>query len=237
MFNWKFSSPTNKQLINLALGGYYAFIGILLLSMYFYPGSTHSDKTTLTYSLVHNFLSDLGISIVYSGAQNFISSTLFAFATTSVCVGLMAYFLVMPSIVSRGKWSFRLAQGGSMAGIFCGLAFMGVGFTPHNYYPDAHMFVVKVGFQLFLVVMLLHSLAIMRNEVGLSKKLVWIYVIFMTILCYYIYLLNWGPSIKEGNNLAIHVVWQKITVLGLSTTVFVQSLMLKNHIRALYKSQ
>ena len=237
MFNWKFSSPTNKQLINLALGGYYAFIGILLLSMYFYPGSTHSDKTTLTYSLVHNFLSDLGLSIVYSGAQNFISSTLFAFATTSVCVGLMAYFLVMPSIVSRGQFSFRLAQVGSMAGILCGLAFMGVGFTPHNYYPDAHMFVVKVGFQLFLVVMLLHSLAIMRNEVGLSKKLVWIYVIFMTILCYYIYLLNWGPSIKEGNNLAIHVVWQKITVLGLSTTVFVQSLMLKNHIRALYKSQ
>ena len=237
MFNWKFSSPTNKQLINLALGGYYAFIGILLLSMYFYPGSTHSDKTTLTYSLVHNFLSDLGLSIVYSGAQNFISSTLFAFATTSVCVGLMAYFLVMPSIVSRGQSSFRLAQVGSMAGILCGLAFMGVGFTPHNYYPDAHMFVVKVGFQLFLVVMLLHSLAIMRNEVGLSKKLVWIYVIFMTILCYYIYLLNWGPSIKEENNLAIHVVWQKITVLGLSTTVFVQSLMLKNHIRALYKSQ
>ena len=237
MFNWKFSSPTNKQLINLALGGYYAFIGILLLSMYFYPGSTHSDKTTLTYSLVHNFLSDLGLSIVYSGAQNFISSTLFAFATTSVCVGLMAYFLVMPSIVSRGQFSFRLAQVGSMAGILCGLAFMGVGFTPHNYYPDAHMFVVKVGFQLFLIVMLLHSLAIMRNEVGLSKKLVWIYVIFMTILCYYIYLLNWGPSIKEGNNLAIHVVWQKITVLGLSTTVFVQSLMLKNHIRALYKSQ
>jgi len=49
--------------------------------------------------------------------------------------------------------------------------------------------------------------------------------------------LNWGPSIKEGNNLAIHVVWQKITVLGLSTTIFVQSLILKNHIRALYKSQ
>jgi hypothetical protein len=233
MFNWKFSSPTNKQLINLALGGYYAFIGILLLSMYFYPGSTHSDKTTLTYSLTHNFLSDLGLTIVYSGNQNFISSTLFAFATTSVCVGLMAYFLVMPSIVSRGQFSFRLAQVGSMAGILCGLAFMGVGFTPHNYYPDAHMFVVKVGFQLFLVVMLLHSLAIMKNEVGLNKKLVWIYVIFMAILCYYIYLLNWGPSIKEGNNLAIHVVWQKITVLGLSTTVFVQSLMLKNHIRAL----
>ena len=233
MFNWKFSSPTNKQLINLALGGYYAFIGILLLSMYFYPGSTHSDKTTLTYSLTHNFLSDLGLTIVYSGAQNFISSTLFAFATTSVCVGLMAYFLVMPSIVSRGQFSFRLAQVGSLAGILCGLAFMGVGFTPHNYYPDAHMLVVKVGFQLFLVVMLLHSLAIMKNEVGLSKKLVWIYVVFMTILCYYIYLLNWGPSIKEGNNLAIHVVWQKITVLGLSTTVFVQSLMLKNHIRAL----
>ena len=233
MFNWKFSSPTNKQLINFALGGYYVFIGILILSMYFYPGSTHSDKTTLIYSLTHNFLSDLGLTIVYSGAQNFISSTLFAFATTSVCVGLISYFLVMPSIVSNGQFSFRLSQVGSMAGILCGLAFMGVGFTPHNYYPDAHMFAVRMGFQLFLVVMLLHSMAIMKNEVGLSKNSVWIYAFFMSILCYYIYLLNWGPSIKEGNGLVIHVVWQKITVLGLSTTVFVQSLMLKYHIRAL----
>jgi len=237
MFSWKFSSHTNKQLINLALGGYYTFIGILLLAMYFYPGSTHSDKTTLTYSLTHNFLSDLGLTIVYSDAQNFISSTLFAFATTAVCVGLITYFLVMPSIVNRGKFSLRLSQIGSIAGMLCGLAFMGVGFTPYNYYPDEHMFVVKLGFQLFLAVMLLHSIAIMKNEVGLSKMLVWIYVVFMFILCYYIYLLNWGPSIEEGNNLAIHVVWQKITVIGLSTTVYVQSLMLKSHIRALYKSQ
>ena len=110
---------------------------------------------------------------------------------------------------------------------------MGVGFTPYNYYPDAHMFAVRMGFQLFLVVMLLHSMAIMKNEVGLSKNSVWVYAVFMSILCYYIYLLNWGPPIKEGNGLVIHVVWQKITVLGLSTTVFVQSLMLKNHIRAL----
>ena len=237
MFSWKFSSHTNKQLVDLALGGYYTFIGILLLAMYCYPGSTHSDKTTLVYSLTHNFLSDLGLTIVYSGAQNFISSTLFAFATTSVCVALITYFLVMPSIVNSGKFSFRLSQIGSIAGMLCGLAFMGVGFTPYNYYPNGHMFVVKVGFQLFLGVMLLHSLAIMKNEVGLSKKPIGIYMLFMTILCYYIYLLNWGPPIEEGNNLAIHVVWQKITVLGLSTTIFVQSLMLKNHIRALYKSQ
>ena len=237
MFSWKFSSHINKQLINFALGGYYAFIGILLLSMYCYPGSTHSDKTTLTYSLTHNFLSDLGLTIVYSGAQNFISSTLFAFATTSVCVGLISYFLVMPSIVSSGQFSFRLSQIGSLAGMLCGLAFMGVGFTPYNYYPDGHMFVVKVGFQLFLVVMLLHSFAILKNEVGLSKKPIGIYMLFMTVLCYYIYLLNWGPPIEEGNNLAIHVVWQKITVIGLSTTVYVQSLLLKHHFWALYKSQ
>ena len=121
--------------------------------------------------------------------------------------------------------------------MICGLAFMGVGFTPHNYYPDAHIFAVKLGFQLFLAVMLFHSMAIMKNEVGLRKKSLWIYAVFMTILCYYIYLLNWGPPIKEGNGLVIHVIWQKITVLGLSTTIFVQSLMLKTHIQALPKTE
>ncbi|MBC8311501.1 MAG: hypothetical protein H8E72_04300 [Candidatus Marinimicrobia bacterium] len=237
MFSWNFTSSTIKKLINIALGAYYTFIVVLLLAVYCYPGSTHRDTATLGYSMTHNFLSDLGRTITYSGAQNFLSSTLFVMGTTLVCVGLIAYFLVMPAIVNKNKMNKVLAQVGSFAGIICGLAFMGVGFTPHNYYPDAHMFAVRLGFQLFLVVMLLHSIAIMKNEVGLSKKSVWIYVVFMTILCYYIYLLNWGPSIKEGNGLVIHVVWQKITVIGLSTTVFVQSLMLKKHIRALYKSQ
>ncbi|MBT5956569.1 MAG: hypothetical protein HN820_06020 [Candidatus Marinimicrobia bacterium] len=233
MFSWSFTSTTIKQLINIALTAYYAFIVVLLLAVYCYPGSTHRDDTTVGYSITHNFLSDLGRTITYSGAQNFLSSTLFVMGTTLVCAGLIAYFLVMPAIVNKSKLSKILSQVGSLAGILCGLAFMGVGFTPHNYYPDAHMFVVRFGFQLFLVVMLLHSVAIMKNEVGLSKKSVWIYTVFMTILCYYIYLLNWGPPIKEGNGLVIHVIWQKITVLGLSTTVFVQSLMLKNHIRAL----
>lgn len=233
MFSWNFSSSTIRQMINIALGSYYTFIVALLLAVYCYPGSTHRDNSTLGYSMTHNFLSDLGRTIVYSGTQNFLSSTLFVMGTTLVCIGLIAYFLVMPVIVNKSKLSKVLAQIGSLAGMLCGLAFMGVGFTPHNYYPDAHMFAVRMGFQLFLVVMLLHSMAIMKNEVGLSKNSVWVYAVFMSILCYYIYLLNWGPPIKEGNGLVIHVVWQKITVLGLSTTVFVQSLMLKNHIRAL----
>ena len=233
MFSWSFTSSTMKQLINIALGSYYGFIGTLLLAVYYYPGSTHADNYTLGYSMTHNFLSDLGLTITYSGAQNFLSSTLFVLATTLVCIGLIAYFLVMPAIVNKNILSKILAQIGSFSGILCGIAFMAVGFTPHNYYPDAHMFAVKFGFQLFLVVIVLHSISIMKNKVDLSRNLVWIYVVFMLILCYYIYLLNWGPSIKEGNGLVIHVVWQKITVLGLSTTVFVQSFMLKSHIRAL----
>jgi len=237
LFNWKFSSATIKQLINIALWAYFAFIVSLLLAVICYPGSTHQDNTTLGYSLTHNFLSDLGRTIVYSGEHNFLSSTLFVMGTTLACIGLIAYFLVMPAIVNRERLSQFFAQLGSLAGMICGLAFMGVGFTPHNYYPDAHIFAVKLGFQLFLAVMLFHSMAIMKNEVGLRKKSVWIYAVFMTILCYYIYLLNWGPPIKEGNGLVIHVIWQKITVLGLSTTIFVQSLMLKTHIQALPKTE
>jgi len=169
MFSWNFSSSTIKQLINIALGAYFTFIVALLLAVFCYPGSTHRDNSTVGYSITHNFLSDLGRTIAYSGEQNFLSSTLFVMGTTLVCIGLITYFLVMPAIVNKSKLSKTLAQVGSLAGMLCGLAFMGVGFTPHNYYPDAHMFAVKLGFQLFLVVMLLHSMAIMKNEVGLSK--------------------------------------------------------------------
>ena len=233
MFTWKFSISTVKQLLNLAIGAFYLFIIILSLAIYFYPGSSHADKMTESYNLNYNFLSDLGLTIVYSGHQNFISSTLFVFATTCVCIGLLGYFLALPVILDKGVLSKRLSQVGSLCGILCGIAFMGVGFTPYNYYPDAHMFAVKLGFQLFLLVMLLHSLAIINNEVNLSKNTIWVYFIFMSVLSFYIYLLNWGPSIKVGNGLFINVVWQKITVVGLSITIFIQSLILKKHIQAL----
>ena len=233
MFNWKFSSSTNKGLINFALGGYYGFIGILILSMYFYPGSHHKDDLTQSYSLSHNFLSDLGMTITYSGSQNFISSTLFVFATVLVFIGLTSYFLAFASVVNRDYISLKLAQLGSVSGIICGFSFMGVGFTPHNYYLNEHMFFVKLGFQLFLVVMLCHTVSIFYNKVGLTKKTFWINILFMFVLLFHIYLLNWGPSIDDKYGLLLKVVWQKVTVVGLSTTIFFQAFLLKSHICSL----
>ena len=233
MPDWKFSTHTNKKLINASIRSYFIFLGILICSIYYYPGSHHKDTTTLSYSITHNFLSDLGLTIVYSGEQNFISSTLFVFATTLVCIGLVAYFLVIPSILNKGNISSKFAKLGSVSGIICGIAFMGVGFTPHNYYLDEHMFFVKLGFQLFLVVMLLHSLAILKNKVGLDKRILWVYFVFMGVLLFHIYLLNWGPSVNEGYGLVLKVVWQKVTVIGLSTTVFLQALIIKKYIHSL----
>ena len=221
------------QLLNIALGSFYSFIIFLFLSIYFYPGSSHADKASQIYNFNYNFLSDLGLTIVYSGEQNFISSTLFVFATTCVCIGLTSYFLALPVILNKGLFSQRLSQIGSIFGIMCGFAFMGVGLTPHNYYPEAHMFSVKLGFQLFLIVMLFHSLAIYKNKIDLSKNTIWVYIFFMLVLCFHIYLLNWGPSIGEGNGLLIKVVWQKITVIGLSMTIFTQSYILKKYIQSL----
>ena len=233
MQEWKFSDKINKALINTSLVSYFLFIGLLIVSMYYYPGSNHLDKNSEYYSITHNFLSDLGYTIVYSGAQNFISSTLFVFATTFVCIGLITYFLAVPSLMNEDLTCFRLTQLGSIAGIICGFAFMGVGFTPYNYYPDEHMFFVRLGFQLFLFVMLMHSFAIMKNKNGINKNTIWIYLVFMCVLAFQIYLINWGPSVNEDNGLMLKVVWQKVTVVGLSTTVFVQAFIFKNHIPSL----
>ncbi len=226
-----------NNLINIAISSFFIFIGIITLAIWVYPGTTFHDHTTVGYIMSLNFLSDLGRTVTYIQEPNFFSSTLFVLGTVCVCIGLTAYFITFPFVVKKNKISHYFAWAGSVAGIISGMAFMGIGFTPDNYYHQWHMFFVHIGFQSFMVVMVLHSIAIAINEDGLNKKSILIYFIFGCVLGWYIYLLNFGPTAKDPENLPIHVISQKITVLGLSATVFVQSLMMKFQFGALSQRQ
>ena len=222
-----------KNLINIAICSFFVFLGTLVLAILLYPGTTFHDHTTIGYSMSLNFLSDLGRTLTYLNEPNFFSSVLFVISTISVFIGLTAYFLSFPLVVIKNKISHFLAWFGSIFGIISGISFMGIGFTPDNYYHEWHMIFVHIGFQSFMIVMVLHSISIALNKDGLNKKPILIYFIFGCILGWYIFLLIAGPDLKNPENLPIHVISQKITVLGLSVTIFVQSLIMKFQFEAL----
>ena len=220
-------------LINIAIGTFYMFIFFLVLSIILYPGTTFLDHSTIGYDMTKNFLSDLGRTVTYLGNPNFYSSISFIFAITMVFIGLFTYFLAFPFIVNKGNISYRFSQLGSLFGIICAFSFLGIALTPDNYYHNWHMIFVHLGFRMFLLVMIFHSMAIGFNNLSISKKPIFVYFIFGLVLAWYIYLLNWGPALDEPDGLAINVISQKITVIGLSLTIFIQALMMRKYIRSL----
>lgn len=233
MFRIDLSNSRIITLLNISICSFYAFWALLLIAIICYPGTNYLDDSAIGYDMTKNFLSDLGRTLNRLGEPNFYSSTAFTIATIMVCIGLTSYSIIFPHIVNRDGPSFHFARGGSIAGIISGISFMGIGLTPFNYYPQWHEFFVHLGFRMFLLFMVCQSIAIVLNKVGLSKNSVWVYLTFGLVLLFYIFLLIWGPKINEPNGLAIQVISQKITVVGLSITVFIQSLIMKRHFRSL----
>ena len=77
---------------------------LAVASMLAYPGGTPRDPSTRGYSLTHNFLSDLGTTVAYGGARNYLGATLFVLSLVlcvagfgACLVGLTRLYAVTPA--------------------------------------------------------------------------------------------------------------------------------------------
>src|SRR3954469_1489774 len=64
--------------------------GLALASMGAYRGGTTHDRAVVGYSFLHNFLSDLGMTVAYDGRPNRLGPTLFVVSLTTLAIGLGA---------------------------------------------------------------------------------------------------------------------------------------------------
>ena len=53
-----------------------------------YPGGTFRDHATSGYSITHNFLSDLGMTVAHDGEPNRLGALLFVLSLTILVVGM-----------------------------------------------------------------------------------------------------------------------------------------------------
>ena len=112
------------------------FLCLSVLAMHWYPGGTMADQKTTGYSFYENFLSDLGMTKAWSGQPNPTASLLFNTAMVVLGLSIIPFFLFLPSHAPDQWESLRIA---AVFGVVSALALVGIGLSPFDVHPNAHV--------------------------------------------------------------------------------------------------
>ena len=196
------------------------FIILLFLSISFYSGGTLNDPNSQGYSMFRNFFSDLGIL----NQQNIISVILFGLALLLCGLTFIFYFYYFMKLFSAETLNSVLGKIGAFFGIIGAIFFIVVGFTPHNYIHDLHVFSVNWAFRCFFLASTFLTISIFRDE-SFDNRYAYGYFLFAVLIFFYILVLEFGPSPSDSDfALVFNVVSQKIIVIVFIFSVLLQSI-------------
>jgi hypothetical protein len=180
-------------------------------AMRLYPGGTNVDHASRGYSFLHNFFSDLGLTIAHNGSRNTASAGLFFAALACVGSGLVLLSVTLPQLFRHRRDLRWLSLTGSTVGVVSGLSYIGIALTPANLLLRWHMHFVQLAFRSFLIVVLFYGAATWRHG-SYPKKYAVGWLSFAVLLAGYIWLLIAGPSARTEGGLLIQAAGQKIVV-------------------------
>ena len=198
-----------------------SFIVLSVIAMFFYPGGTLNNPEQIVYSFVHNFFSDLGTTVSYSGASNTISCILFNLSLCIIGISFSLLFLKIRNVFKEHK---ILSIIGSVLGVYAGLCFIGVAFTPADTSINPHIFFAHWIFRSLFVVSIIYSILIFKSE-GFDNKYAYGFIIFgIMVLAYVVYseLVLRDPR-QFPEDLIKHVVAQKMIVFWLLAAIYIYS--------------
>jgi hypothetical membrane protein len=202
------------------------FIILNIIAMLSYPGSTYRDSLTSGYSFTHNFLSDLGRTMSFSGEVNFISAQLFNMSLILAGLVFIIFYLQVWRVFSEGSLNI-LSLVGSCFGVLGGFSLVGIGLTPADLYLDLHIICATWLFRVFFVSSLCYSWVIFRHS-HFENKYALGYLVFALSILLYIFISELGPDPKVSQfSLILQVVSQKIILLILMSAIYIQTLGLK----------
>lgn len=192
------------------------FVLLTSIAMLIYPGGTRADPTTSGYSFFNNFFSDLGLVVSLSGQANTGAFILFTLALTLAGLGLILFFLAAP-VLFRNRPTKLFSIFGSIVGVFSGLAYIGIAYTPADLNLEWHQIYVPLAFGTFLVVVVLYTLAIFL-ETNYPNRYAFVYLVFALLLAAYMWLLLAGPQ-----DMHTQATGQKIIVYAQIICMFIQT--------------
>lgn len=148
----------------LTMVGCVLYIVLTSVAMFYYPGGTESNHSTVGYSL-SNYLSDLGRQTAFSGDSNTISRLLFGIAGWGFGLLICPGFAALPSLFPKARSARRLAIIGSIFGIM-GAVSNGITFVmPWDTHPLPHGIFGTIYPIAFIVELAVYCAAIFRNEI------------------------------------------------------------------------
>jgi len=198
------------------------FVLLTLIAMPLYAGGTGTDPSNTGYSFFRNFFSSLGLIVAPNGEPNTVSAILFFIALLFAGLSLVVYFIVEPQFFWHKRSLRILSILGSIVGVFTGLCFMGVAFTPADLFLDAHAWFVINAFRSFLVVVLFYTFAILLNR-DYPNIYALVYIIFAVLLAAYIWLLFSGIGSDTPEGEMIQATGQKSIVYAAIICMLIQS--------------
>ena len=216
----------NLWLITLPRMVLVLFIIFNIIAMFFYPGSTFLNNSTLGYSFTQNFLSDLGRTMSFSGEVNFFSAQFFNMSLILAGSVFSFFYFNVSKLFLEGNQRL-LALVGSFFGILGGLSLIGVGITPSDLYLDLHIIFATWLFRFFFIASIFYSIVIFRHN-QYENKYACGYLIFAFSILLYVLVSEFGPDPKISLfALTFQVISQKMILLILMASIYIQTLGLK----------
>jgi hypothetical membrane protein len=191
--------------------------------MLIYPGGTYRDRSTSGYQFFHNFLSDLGATVTFSGQSNPIGAVLFVASLVVLVVGMVAILAGLARVYSRSPRAVPLIRLAVVAGVFVCACFIGVAATPENRFWSTHVLFTKLAFRVFPVVPLFLGLAASRGERSSRDGVAWVAMI--ALLTAYVVILDFGPRASTPVGLVVQVTAQKMVTVGAVLLLVYQSIL------------
>ena len=216
-------SPLRQpQIFRYVFLGCGLFVVLTFIAMLTYPGGTFADGTTVGYSFLHNFFSDLGRVTAPNGQSNMVSMILFSIALTVAGIGLAFFCVAFREFFKTdrtGKW---VSLFGTAFGVASGLCFAGIAFVPYDLFFNVHLSLVLWAYRTFLVAVATYAYVIFRQN-AYPRRYGWIFIVFTLFLAAYLILLTFGPGMTTPTGVVIQATGQKIITYVSIVSVMAQS--------------
>ncbi len=206
------NKPHQQNLIlKIILGEIFCFLILTTIAMFLYTGGNSLNYYESHYNFIKNTFSDLGRTVTYLGYSNLISCLLFSVSMIFVGCTIIIFSLFLSSKFPKKTKGHKYAVLGIITGIISGICAIGIGFTPKNVFPQAHMIFSYSLFLLGLPMSFFYSLSIFMDTKypNLYGYLFWILLIFLLV---YINLIIFGPDESIESGKLILVIGQKIII-------------------------
>lgn len=219
-----YQSPFWRQHVyTLAIVGFVVFVALTIIAMLCYPGGTVTDVTTSGYSFFENFFSDLGFTVSRAGQPNTVSALLFTTALTMAGLGLAFFFVAFRQFFTGSSKERWLSGTGSVFGVFTGICFVGVAFTPVNLFKDIHLDFVFGAFRAFPVAAICYAAAIFLGR-SYPRRYGLVFAAFSVLLVLYLLLIEIGPDADTLEGMIIQATGQKIIAYASIITILLQAI-------------